>query len=431
MSEPREARINPDPGGRRASREGGYVLIWALFAFVLLGGLAAAALKTTGAERRISKASSEWNVSFYAAEVGLQQALGVATDTLVGAMTPGDSVDLGWQPIDGSTEYRAVVYRIDNGPQMLYQIRSTGRHNQLFGGETTVTQTMTLASDKPDGILIDDPVRIEGAANVHGECRVHARHGLSVPGSLTTDGPVSSEDLVDGNIYPPDGMPPESYADPIPAEPFDLAAYCAAADYQVRDGWLMTNATGDSALLGSVGAANWSTVVNSEGYSEYVFDADELTWNPADPAVKINGSFCADESVTLIGSPGQPGNPTSISLFTRGFVEVIGSPFVEAANGDGTLFATYGDIVLDGMGDALTPNYRGHLRARSECNVKGRLWIDGSLACGGTTYEDPPGVRTVAHENVIIGDLKLTTTCNINSIVAPRPITLRSWRHDY
>ena len=71
------AWMGVDHRDRRGRDEGGYVLIWALFAFVLLGGLAAAALKTTGAERRISKASSEWNVSFYAAEVGLQQALAV------------------------------------------------------------------------------------------------------------------------------------------------------------------------------------------------------------------------------------------------------------------------------------------------------------------------------------------------------------------
>jgi hypothetical protein len=411
--------------------EGGYVLIWALFAFVLLGGLAAAALKSTGSERRLAKASSDWNVSFYAAEVGLQQTFGIATDTLVGALQPGDSIDLGWQPIDGSTDYRAVVYRIDNGPHMLYQIRSTGRYDRLFAGQTTITQTMTLASDKPDGILIDDPLRIDGAATVSGECRIHARNQLTVPGLLSTDGPVSSEGLVDGNIVHPDGLPPESYADPIPPEPLELDAYCAAADYRISDGWLVTTATGDSAQLGAAGAANWSAIVNDEGYPEYVFDADEGTWNPMDPNVKMSGSFCADESVTLIGSPGQPASPASISLFTRGFVEVIGSPFVEAAHGDGTLFATYGDIVLDGAMDAFTPNYRGHVRARSECNANNALWIDGSIACGGTTYQDPPGVRTIAIDNIIVGDLKLTTTCNINSIVAPRPITLRSWRHDF
>ena len=48
---------------RLLRREGGYVLIWSLFAFLLLGALAAAVLKSTGSERRLAKASSEWNAS--------------------------------------------------------------------------------------------------------------------------------------------------------------------------------------------------------------------------------------------------------------------------------------------------------------------------------------------------------------------------------
>ena len=56
------------------SDERGYVLIWALFAFVILGGLATISLKTSGSERRLSKAASGWNQSFYAAEAGLEMA---------------------------------------------------------------------------------------------------------------------------------------------------------------------------------------------------------------------------------------------------------------------------------------------------------------------------------------------------------------------
>ena len=419
MFDPRDRRSQPRSSDGRAPGEGGYVLIWALFAFVLLGGLAAAALKTTGAERRLAKASSEWNASFYAAEVGLQQALGVATDTLVGALVPGDSMDLGWQPIDGSTAFRAVIYRIDNGSHLLYQIRSTGRHEKLFGGETTVTQTMTLASDKPDGILIDDPLRIEGTANIYGACRVHANDHLFVPGRLRTDGPVSSAGLSDGDIIiEGDDQGPESYADVIPPEPMDLASYCAAADYRVSGDQIVSLADGHSKSIGGSGASNWAIT----GDREYTMDAGG--------GGITSGSFCVDGSLTVM-ELGSPTAPALLSIFARGFVEMVGAPFVEAAHGDGTLILSYGDIVLDGLMDPSAPNFRGHLRARSECNTQGSIWIDGSLMCGGTTYSDPPGVRTIATENVIMGNLKLTTTCNINSIVAPRPIRLRSWRHDY
>ena len=147
---------------RAAARLGehGYVLIWALFAFVILGGLATISLKTSGSERRLSKAASGWNQSFYAAEAGLEAALQVTSDSVLNALTPGDSLDLGWRSLGGQIDYHAVFRRIDNGGLDLFLLRSTGRNGGLFGGQTSVNLAFTTASDPAGGIIVDTNLTI-------------------------------------------------------------------------------------------------------------------------------------------------------------------------------------------------------------------------------------------------------------------------------
>jgi hypothetical protein len=392
--------------------EGGYVLIWSLFAFVLLGGLAAAVLKSTGAERRLAKASSEWNASFYAAEVGLQQGLSFATDTLIGALQPGDSVDLGWRPIDGATDYRAVIYRVDNGPHRLYQLRSTGRHAKLFGGQTTVTQTTTTASDEPAGATFKGYTEFRGNATLKGKCKIHADNGLHVGGSLTTDGIVSSTGNITGTItYQGDGGP-EPYSDAEDIEPWHAKQLCDTADYQVSGGTVTANATGDS-LSGIVFKAN------SGDY--------ELSVQP--PA----GSYCVNGTLTLAGAIGSAAAPAQLSLFVLGFVNITGNPFIEASHPSDVVIAAEGDIFLNGVRDSGNPNYRGRVLGRNQCDAGGNPRLEGSLECEDQTQwsDEDNAAWDIVPDNIINGDLELVTVCGTLDLVVPDPIALRSWRHDY
>ncbi len=414
----------PRAPGHGVTGDDGYVLIWALFAFVLLGGFAAAALKSTGSERRLAKASTEWNTSFYAAEVGLQQALGVATDTLLGPLAPGDSIDLGWRPIDGSADFRAVIHRIDDGPHLMYRIRSTGRHNTLFGGETTVTQAVTTASDLPTGIVFDKGLTIAGSAKIYGGCRVHANDHLRVPGMLLTDGPVSSGGLVEGNITSGTDADPtiESFAEPQTAEPIDLRDGCSTADYTVRNGY-MVRASGDSVRLGREEGlgSNWK-----------VTNPNEYTMNTAgeiEDGRKTTGSYCVVGSLEVTGSPGRASSPNPISVFATGFIKMVGNPFVEPSHPSGVLFESLGDILLEGLADPASPNFRGEIRSQSDCDLMGSPRVDGSLDCVGGW--DPPNVPNLVTAQQITGDLELVTPCNAAGVVSARPIELRSWRHDY
>jgi cytoskeletal protein CcmA (bactofilin family) len=415
---------------RLLRREGGYVLIWSLFAFVLLGALAAAVLKSTGSERRLAKASSEWNASFYAAEVGLQQAMGLATDSLLAPLQTGDSVDLGWRPIDGATAYRAVIYRIDDGPHLLYQIRSTGRHDKLFGGQTTVTRNVTTSSDIPTGLVFNQGLTVSGNAKILGGCRVHANNFLNVPGSLVTDGPVSSDGLVDGNITTEVGGSPtiESYGDPQSPDPIDMNAACSSPDYMVRNGWMHRRARGDSLYMGHAAINNWS-MSNVSGVDTYTVDYSSSVADDGIAGMRAQGTFCVDGSFKLTYSPGTAGSPEPLSVFATGFVELVGNPFVEAADPSGTLFEALGDVLLTGIGDPTGPNFVGKIRSRAQCDVGGSARVDGALECFGEM--DPPNVQNLVPDNVINGDLELVTPCNLFSVVTARPVTLRSWRHDY
>ncbi len=127
-----------------AAGQGGYLVVWALFAFVVMGGIATVALRTASVERRSAKAEVEWGESFRAAEAGMEQVLSWATDTLVAALNPGDTADLGWRTLNGSTAYRAVITRADNGDgQRLFALNVMGRGDGFFMGRTGVGLHLT------------------------------------------------------------------------------------------------------------------------------------------------------------------------------------------------------------------------------------------------------------------------------------------------
>ncbi len=398
--------------GRRGAAwrgEEGYVLLWALFAFILLSGFAALALKSGGSQRRMSKATASWNDSFYAAEAGLQQVIQFATDTLVGGLAPGDSVDLGWRTIAGSAQYRGVVYRIDDGPHALYLARSTGRVPGLFSGRTTTSAVFTLAANEPDALVFNRGLTIQGIMEITGGCRVHANEFLHVPGELRTDGPVSSSGTVTGNVRSDDVQQFTDSQQPSPVIP---PGFCDSADYRVQDGWLVDISRADSMLLGSSGSGDWERT----GAREYRAEA------------MAEGIYCVDGSLT-VEDMGSPGSSERISIAAQGFVKFVDNPYIEAAHDTDILIAAEGDVSLHGEKHPNNPNYKGEIRAGSQCGLVSRPWVQGAMSCLGNP--DPPGVRSIVTDNTIVGNLELTTRCNVGGPPVPRPIRARAWQHEY
>jgi type II secretory pathway pseudopilin PulG len=109
-----------------------------LFAVAIMSIVAVAALSSASDERRTSRAVRESTVAVYAAEAGLRQTYGNWPVDPVKALNPGDSLDLGWQNLPNSEQYRAVIYRMDNGGLQEYNVVVRGRRTGLNGGISTV-----------------------------------------------------------------------------------------------------------------------------------------------------------------------------------------------------------------------------------------------------------------------------------------------------
>jgi len=442
----------PHPGARADRSDAGYVLIWALFAFVVLSGIATAALKVTGAERRLAKASAGYNSTFYAAEAGLHAALQVMPDSILTVLIPGDSVEVGWRSLGGAAEYRAVFHRIDEGGHDLYLLRSTGRHQGLFGGTTTVSLTFTLAEEINGGVLSNRELTVSGVLTVGGECKVHANDWIYITGTLHSNGEVSSGGRVDGGVggltkqelYDlgllgssnrtlTDAAPGAPLAaDPVAVDlsggvdmvpevsPYDQledvplaspAELCEAADFNVRNGWVVSETRGDSAQVGVGAAAPWGEPQPRE--YELTGDAE-------------SGTYCIDGSLTVGGAVGLPTAPLESSFIADGYIDVTGTPFLSASHPEGVLLAAMGDVRLSGVKDGLAPNYSGNIFARSQCAVMGSVRLAGSLVCRGDS--DPPGVQSIANGIEIVGDLDLIAQCGGGGVsAAARPLERRAW----
>ena len=136
----------------KLAERSGFVLPMAIFALVILSVMAVAALVTGDDEQRSAQAVRESAAAFYAAEAGLNAVWANWPDTLVSALEPGDSLDLGWQlHLDGSS-YRPVILRLDNGSgQKLYDLTVEGRGAGPRGGQRVLSFSITAESSPGGG----------------------------------------------------------------------------------------------------------------------------------------------------------------------------------------------------------------------------------------------------------------------------------------
>ncbi len=111
-----------------ASSSDGFVIPVLIFVMMLMGTLAVAALVTSGDEYRSSRAMRESNEAFYAAEAGLNEVWANWDSSLVSGLGPSDSVDLGWQTLQGGAGYRIIIHRYhDDGEESMYILTAEGR----------------------------------------------------------------------------------------------------------------------------------------------------------------------------------------------------------------------------------------------------------------------------------------------------------------
>ena len=121
----------------RANRDG-FVMPTVVFAVAIMSIVVVAALSSSADEGRASRAVRESTVTMYAAEAGLRQTYGNWPVNPVKALNPGDSLDLAWQNLPDSEQYRAVIHRVDKGGLQVYDVLVQGRRTGSNGGISTV-----------------------------------------------------------------------------------------------------------------------------------------------------------------------------------------------------------------------------------------------------------------------------------------------------
>ena len=119
----------------------GFVMPTVIFALVILGVVAVAALSMASDEQRSSRAFRESGLAVYAADAGLRYALGTWDTTAVKALNPGDSlvVGSGWTSLPNRASYRVVIYKADSGQLQQFVVVAQGRRPSQVGGQATVT----------------------------------------------------------------------------------------------------------------------------------------------------------------------------------------------------------------------------------------------------------------------------------------------------
>ncbi len=191
----------------RLADRGGFVILWAIFGFVVMVSLATLAMRVAGSERLAANAAVESTRSFYAAETGLRKTLAELEDSVFQALQPGDSLvgdglvpgggadSLGWTPLDSLTSYHTVLHRVDGDTtgsgQRLYQLTVKGRGEGYYGGESVLSLSLTppTAWENQAIMWANELVIGAGQPEVLGSCGgVYAGGDIDGNGTLIIEG---------------------------------------------------------------------------------------------------------------------------------------------------------------------------------------------------------------------------------------------------
>lgn len=407
--------------------EQGYVLLWVLFSFIVMTALASAALRSASTSRRAAKVSKEWDRGLYVAESGVNQTLPICTDSLVGGLNPGDSLDLGWTTMETGDRYRPIVHRIDDdGGDKLYLVTVEGRVSARFGGRPSVSVVAKLTPKLPQAaIAVNGDLDIDaGTTTIIGSCTgVSVTGGFDVDRSvLITDGEIraSAYELQNGGqIFDSEGaaVTPITDADPSAVPLLSVSSFCSEADYIMRNGWVVrTGATPDSAMAGTGAAAAWSWTMSSNIYT-------------ASAGLTTPGTFCANGNVEVSGEIASPTAPLRLTILATGSIDVEGRTSIVPDHSSRMSLMAEGDVRLAQAG---TNRIDGIVYARRHCRLVGSISMHGSLLCASA----PASAEALLlyHENDISADLTLQSACTNAGTSAEarlKPLEHRAWMQRY
>ena len=143
----------------------GFVLMAVIFSIAIMSLVVVVSFATSDDERRSARASRESTLALYAAEAGMRATLGNWPTAAAAALTPGDSLDLGWINIPNGGRYRATIHRIDNGGLQHYSVVVRGRRANISGGQSTIVSAVSGVSRFKSAISAQGNVTMSGSSN--------------------------------------------------------------------------------------------------------------------------------------------------------------------------------------------------------------------------------------------------------------------------
>lgn len=254
---------------------GGFALVMALFALVIVGALVAGGYLVALRQWRAIRAGSQGGVALYAAEAGLNAGLAGLDTVALDSIRPGDGLMLMEGFLASGDEYSVRLSRWDAGHDSgpaYYLIASEGRTHGAWGGRRQVAAMVKKAPGGAfccgAGLEAEGPVMLDSGAVISGLDMV--------PGPWAMDaelcGDIGLRDrpgiVTDGQVLPAagavlQGTPP--LASPGSADEFgDLGRWlrelAASADLRYPGGTVLAD-VGPTAWAngecGRMSASNW------------------------------------------------------------------------------------------------------------------------------------------------------------------------------
>ena len=245
----------------------GFVVPTVIFALVILGVVAVAAISMSGDEQRSARAFKESGLALYSAEAGLGQALGSWDTAGVRTLNPGDSlvVGSGWTALPNHASYRVVIYKADSNQLQQFVVISQGRRPSQVGGQATVTALVSGVPLFRWGLYSAGNIVITGGGMTDGYNSGVGSYAATADsgGSVATNGSVSmsgggtiikgdatAQGMVSGGAVTgtaTNGAPPFP-AQPIPACP--VGGYTPAANVPSGSGISYNAGTGVLSVSG-------------------------------------------------------------------------------------------------------------------------------------------------------------------------------------
>jgi hypothetical protein len=282
-----------------------------------------------------------------------------------------------------------------------HRLVGTCRGETRDGGVAEVG--IVLAAPSFRAIVSNGDLTLPGNPDVLGPCAgVHANGVLSVSGHPTVDGKAtaSGDIVLNGTIYDAaGGIVIPQLAGRIEVDEHKPLDYRGQADYELRDGWVITVGPPreDSALATGSGERGWK------------WNAGQGTWSLAGNKAE-GGTYFVYGDVEVTGNAGSNGAPLEISIIATGSVKVAGNPKIKAAHPGGILILAGGDVDIGGNASGITLSYAGLVYAGSQCQVHGTPSVGGHILC--RDDPDPPGAANLASDNKVNGNPTVTYDCS-------------------